>query len=337
MLRQADTSLSLGKTGITRRAIYTNEAIAALRIRNPAEIEPRYLLWACRNVDFSLGADRAAKGITLNKAKLAQIPIPVRPFDQQRRIAAILDQADALRRKRATSVSLLRRLRASLLRRLVVARTGSWTRAGLSDLVEKGDSINYGVVQPGDEVVGGIPLIRVANVVEDDFSEGNIKRIDPKIESKYTRSRLKGTEILIACVGSIGAIAVATRNLRGYNIARAVARVPVDDKRINPTYLAEYLKADSCQRYFRSEIRVVAQPTLNIKQICETEIELPPRDQQDKFADVVSRTATIEAQLCSHATTLESLFRALSAEAFGGLASNSTPSTNSVHLRLAAG
>ena len=68
--------LSVGKVGISQYPLYTNEAIAALPIKNPKQLDTRYLLHVLKNVDFHKEADRAAKGLTLNKDKLKKIEIP---------------------------------------------------------------------------------------------------------------------------------------------------------------------------------------------------------------------------------------------------------------------
>src|SRR5262249_22349713 len=146
----------------------------------------------------------------------------------------------------------------------------------LDELIRRDDRINYGVVQPGPEVEQGIPLVRVENVVDEDFSRSNLKHISPQIEAQYSRSRLNGDEILVACVGSIGAVALAQPDHRGFNIARAVARIPVDPMKAERIFIAEYLKSPKTQAYFKSETRAVAQPTLNIKQLCETRLPVPP-------------------------------------------------------------
>ena len=99
--------LSIGKVGITRMPIYTNEAIAALYIRNPTMVYQDYLYWALQNVDYDLYVDKAAKGKTLNKKKLNIVKIPLPPLDEQYRIADILDQADALRQKRSRALARL--------------------------------------------------------------------------------------------------------------------------------------------------------------------------------------------------------------------------------------
>lgn len=92
--------LSIGKVARASMPLYTNEAIAGLPIKNPTKLDAAYLLRALQAQDLTGGSNRAAMGATLNKAALQAITVPLPPLEEQRRIAAILDQADAIRSKR---------------------------------------------------------------------------------------------------------------------------------------------------------------------------------------------------------------------------------------------
>jgi type I restriction enzyme S subunit len=188
----------------------------------------------------------------------------------------------------------------------------------LAEVVRSDDQINYGVVQPGDDCEIGVPLVRVANLVANSFSVEALKRIDPIIEAKYKRSRLRGDEVLIACVGSVGAVALATPALLRANIARAVARIPVDPRKAHRIYVAEFLRLPRTQSYFQNEIRAVAQPTLNIKQLSETRIVIPPLEEQQAFADRVAEISRNRAIFKSHLDGLDNLFASLQHRAFTG-------------------
>jgi type I restriction enzyme S subunit len=72
-----------------------------------AEIDPRFLYWTLRHLGPAI-ADRAP-GTTfkeVNKATMEDVRIPVPPLPEQRRIAALLDKADAVRRKRQQAIRL---------------------------------------------------------------------------------------------------------------------------------------------------------------------------------------------------------------------------------------
>ena len=99
--------LTIGKLAILGSSMATNEAIAALKPINADVIDQRFLYHYLSQCNFDNLVDRAAKGQTLNKAKLSRISIKFpRDMNQQRRIAAILDKADGVLRKRESALAL---------------------------------------------------------------------------------------------------------------------------------------------------------------------------------------------------------------------------------------
>jgi type I restriction enzyme, S subunit len=211
----------------------------------------------------------------------SEIPLP--PLEEQRRIAAILDKASSIGASQQRRTALLWQLEASLFSQMATENVSGLNNCMLKEITAAGDKINYGVVQPGNQIDGGVPLIRVGDLVSGGVDRSSIKCIAPAIESAYTRSRIVGNEILLSCVGSIGVVALVQPWDIGSNIARAVARVPVSQT-VNRKWLAACLRSAPVQRYFVNELRTVSQPTLNIKQIEETIIHLPPIELQNTFA-----------------------------------------------------
>jgi len=99
--------LSVGKVSVATFPLYTNEAIAALPIKNMSVLSEEYLVHALKSVDLHSGTDRAAMGLTLNKEKLKKIEIPLPPLADQKRIAAILDKAAEIKAKREQAIAKL--------------------------------------------------------------------------------------------------------------------------------------------------------------------------------------------------------------------------------------
>ena len=310
---------TVGRTGILRTEATTNQAICHI-IPDKSVADTKYLFFALNYLQpylVSQGVGGAQPNISQDIIRRTEVRLP--SLDEQRRISAILDLADDLRRKRREVFNRLRNYPSAILEAIKVAGGASPIIAcQLGDLVRDDDRINYGVVQPGAEVVGGIPLIRVENVVNNVFHRESLKHISSQIEAKYRRSRLRGDEILVACVGSVGAVALSTGEMRGFNIARAVARVPIDPKKADRIYIATCLRQNETQAYFRAETRAVAQPTLNIKQLSETPLSLPPIDIQHDFAARIAEFDILKAHHLAHLAKLDALFASLQHRAFRG-------------------
>lgn len=259
--------------------------------------------------------NQAAFNITAIKA----IKIPLPPLDEQRRIVDILNHAASIRRLREQARAKAREIIPALFVEMFgdpVTNPRGWEKAPLATLVRKGDTINYGVVQPGGDEQDGVPIVRVGDFCNGKIDVSALKKISPDIEAKYARSRLLGDEVLIACVGSIGEIALADETLRGFNIVRAVARVPLGDF-ADRHFIAGYLMTEYAQSFFRSETRTVAQPTLNIKQIKETPVLLPPIELQKEFAERFAEMEGISTLNERAATAAEQMAQSLLAQVFG--------------------
>ncbi|MFZ4807586.1 MAG: restriction endonuclease subunit S [Hyphomicrobiaceae bacterium] len=258
---------------------------------------------------------------TVSKEALLGLEIPLPTLEEQKRIAAILDQADELRRKRQRALDRLNKLGQAIFIEMFgdpATNPMGWSETRLGEIVRAGDRINYGVVQPGDEVDSGVPLIRVGDLLKPFIDPSSVKRIDPAIEGNYVRSRLVGDEILIGCVGSIGTVALAHAGLKGVNIARAVARVPSDDAKADRRFLAAMIRSPLVQRYFTAETRIVAQPTLNIGLIVDAPILLPPLDLQREFSQKLEAIDPIWSAMGSSIIADDKLFASLQHRAFRG-------------------
>ena len=297
--------------------------IAALRA-DPEKVVPRYLYHWFNSPKTQIQARNCGRQTTnisnmdLNRCLALTLPLP--SLQEQRRIATILDKADALRAKRRDAIAKLDQLLQSVFVDMFgdpVSNPQQWPTATLETLSDPLDRINYGVVQPGTDIDEGIPLVRVGDIEGGFLSFYSLKHIDPEIESAFTRSRLKGNELLISCVGSIGVIAEAPETAVGYNIARAITRVPLTNPERRP-FVREMLRTQGVQNYFHKQTRTVSQPTLNVAFVKTTPVISPPDCLQLEF---VSRAHALEKQkqrLLQVAKQQEELFSSLQQRAFSG-------------------
>lgn len=95
-------------------------------------------------VDFATSRASGANLPRLNPSELARFQIPLPPIEEQRRIAAILDQADALRAKRRGCMRELDTIAQSLLVK-TFGEPASWpSRWTMGTIGEMADSVKYG-------------------------------------------------------------------------------------------------------------------------------------------------------------------------------------------------
>ena len=152
-----------------------------------------------------------------------------------------------------------------------------WKYHPLSDLTED-RGVSYGVVQPGQHDVNGIPIVRVNNLKNNQMEIKDVMKISPEIEAKYNRSRLKGGEILLSLVGTLGQVAIVPNELAGWNTARAVGVIPVK-KEYNNNWVSLCLRSKYAQHLMQMWANTTVQATLNLKDVAQLPIPMPPKGQ----------------------------------------------------------
>lgn len=172
----------------------------------------------------------------------------------------------------------------------------SWALEALGNLVDPSATISYGVLVPGPDVEDGIPFVRAQDLSLSGHAPRPNKTIAPEVEASYARTRLKGGEILLCVVGSIGKLGIAPASWAGANIARAVARIaPID--LIASDYILLAMRSELVQRQFTEATRTLAQPTLNVSLIEAVPIPLPPLAEQHRIVAKVDELMSLCDQL----------------------------------------
>lgn len=161
-----------------------------------------------------------------------------------------------------------------------------WRIEPLRELVDA-RGITYGVVQPGPFVEDGVPLVRVSDFKSDGIRREALVRIDPAIAARYGRSTLSGSEVLITLVGTVGLVAVATDELAGCNVARAVGVVPLSDP-LTARWVALSLQGKSVRRFFVDRLNTTVQKTLNLRDVASLRIPCPPAPEMRTITELLS-------------------------------------------------
>jgi type I restriction enzyme S subunit len=185
-----------------------------------------------------------------------------------------------------------------------------WGVEALANLVDPLNTISYGVLVPGPEVQDGIPFVRVQDLALSGHPARPNKSIAPEIESPYSRTRLKGGEVLLCVVGSIGKVGIAPMSWAGANIARAVCRVsPMPG--VDTQYLLILFQSALVQGFFADSTRTLAQPTLNVGLIEQLPVLVPPLAEQQRIVAKVDELMALCDQLEAQLTTTQTDSRRL--------------------------
>ena len=155
----------------------------------------------------------------------------------------------------------------------------------LGSLVLPDAPICYGILMPGVDTDGGVPVVKVRNYDHSGIDIGQLLRAAPAIEAPYRRSRLEPGDLLMSIRGTTGVIAVVPPGLAGANITQDTARIRVDSA--NRDYLFQALHAPFVQRQIRLLTIGQAVKGINVGAVRKLEIPWPPRQTRDLIARIL--------------------------------------------------
>ncbi|HDR2356340.1 TPA: restriction endonuclease subunit S [Enterobacter roggenkampii] len=153
-----------------------------------------------------------------------------------------------------------------------------WHCRSLVDCTKDGN-ISYGIVQPGQHQDDGIGIIRVNNIQNGKISVVDVLKVSHDVESKFSKTRLEGGEVLLTLVGSTGLSAITTKDLHGWNVARAIAVIKPSDE-ISAEWIHICLQSPYTKYFLDSRANTTVQKTLNLKDVKEIPLPIPPIEER---------------------------------------------------------
>lgn len=185
-----------------------------------------------------------------------------------------------------------------------------WSIVPFESLLLDSKSIAVGVMYPGPDTPGGIPLIKVGDIKGGVIAERPAYCISTETNGEYKRTQLEGDELLITLVGNPGECVIVKPEMRGWNPARAIAVVRLRDTSIR-TYLKAVLESSAGKHLIDAVLNTTVQKTLNLKDIRRLPIPLPAPEVIESISSVAEALITRLAVLRETNATLEAIAQAL--------------------------
>ncbi|HDY7966512.1 TPA: restriction endonuclease subunit S [Vibrio vulnificus] len=295
-------------------------SVAAIR-PNTEVLDSSYLYYFISSWSEKLRLmSQGAAQTVINKDMINSLEIPLPPLDEQKRIAAILDKADAIRQKRKQAIALADEFLRSVFLEMFgdpVNNPKGFPLGTIRDLVE---SANYGTSGKASESEGEYPVLRMGNITYQgswDFSD--LKYID-LTEKELPKYLVHKGDLLFNRTNSrelVGKTAVYEEELP-MAFAGYLVRVRANEMG-NTYYLSGYLNSGHGKKVLSGMCKsIVGMANINAQELQNIKLLLPPIELQNRYEEIVKAVRSrVSTQIVS-LTELNELFSSLSQKAFSG-------------------
>lgn len=288
-------------------------------LRPKIEADLKYLYYYLKQLNLpDAGYSRHFK--YLKRSEVVLLPLP-----EQRRIAAILDQADALRAKRREALAQLDSLRQSIFIEMFGDALRSNIRHALSSLIE---DFRYGTSNKSG--TSGYPALRIPNVTSGSLDLTELKTVEVD-DAEFQRLRLRDGDLLFVrtngnpdYVGRCTVYNPLKVSDSGFDssefiYASYLIRARLKESTVLPIVLQEYLSTAEGRRALRSSCKTSAgQFNINTEGLGALPIPSFTMPLQESF---ILKRKSIEQQQAIHRESLaelDALFASLQHRAFRG-------------------
>lgn len=287
-----------------------NQAVAILRF-DEAKLWPKFLLYWLSTEDATTQISGRKVTATISNLSLGQIKeleIPLPPLPEQKRIAAILDKADAIRRKRQQAIQLADDfLRAVFLDMFgdPVTNPKGWPKKALK-LLGKSATGRTPPSEKTDMWGEGLPFV----------TPGDLSgRVDSSVR-EVTQAGAEHSKVcrtgstLVCCIGTIGKVGIA-----GCPVAFN-QQINAQEWGTEVSDAYGFFVFKLFPELVRERAIQTTLPILKKSLFDEIEIPVPAKDLQEKFAAIAQITTSFSAR---HESGVEMpIFESLSQLAFSG-------------------
>ncbi len=254
-------------------------------------------------------------------SQVAKIHIPCPPLPEQRRIAAILDTADLIRRKRKAAIAKLDELAQSVFYEMFgdpVKNEKGWEISELSSIAEIRIGPFGSLLHKNDYVPDGIPLINPCHMIdrkvycEPDYS------VAPDKLKELASYRVKANDLIFARRGDIGRCAIITETEDGYLCGTGSMFVRPNPNTINSIFLLHAMTSNGIKQELENKSKGITMKNLNSAELGSTTIPVPPIKKQNRFFELLSQIESLSNKQNLAFTDEDLLFSSLQHRAFSG-------------------
>ena len=161
-----------------------------------------------------------------------------------------------------------------------------WNEYELHELCIK--PISYGIVQTGENIINGIPCIRVVDLTTEKMRPDEMIKTSHQINKAYQKTILEKNDIVMALRGEVGLVRIIESHLIGANITRGLARISARKEIVYPKYLLWQLRSPKFRTDLIRRVGGSALQEISLTELRKVKSLVPPLAEQQKIAQILS-------------------------------------------------
>lgn len=298
-----------------------------LRPKSKSIFDGRYLFYMIWNSCFRHAAGLRMTGSggqkRVPKRFLETFEIPFPSVAEQKRIASILDKADAIRQQAGNYKALTDRFLQSKFALLFgdpKRNPQGWKEVELQSVAKLKSGVTKGRKLIGKTTVD-VPYMRVWNVQDAHIRMDDVKTIEV-LSSDIEKYRLEEGDLLLTEGGDpdqLGRGAIWYSPIPVCIHQNHIFRVRANRDLVTPEFLSAMVGSEYCKQYF---LRMAKQTTgiasINMTQLKRCPVMLPPLDLQRKFSEFDFKLKKTIQNLERRRVVGDELFNSIAQKAFKG-------------------
>lgn len=329
---------SIGKVAVAGTALATNQAILGIQVVDPDVLSPEYLRRWLEFIRRELVF--AARGVTqqnISATLVRGLQIPLPAVAEQRRIAAVLDRADAVQRNQRERMRLLDEFLRSAFREMfddpinhlrIRGLPAGWELVTVESIAARttnacaGGPFGSSLTRADYIATAGVPVIRGTNLVADRavFREEGFVFVTAEKAKELRRNVARPGDIVFTQRGTLGQVARIPLEAKypRYIVSQSQMKVTLDETVVDPTYLVHYFLSTHARADLEARTLTTGVPHINLSILKRFPVVLPPLALQRRFAALASRFTICRRHMESARSDADKLANSLTQRAFGG-------------------
>ena len=320
---------SLGKTAIIKDIQEGAIASSLVIIRPSEQIRTDYFY---RYLASPIGQaeiykyDNGSSQPNLSAQSLKQYQLPLPPLEEQRRIAAILDKADGVRRKRKEAIRLTEELLRSTFLEMFgdpVTNPKGWRKISLGELLA--EPLQNGAYFPKERYVeapDGVEMVHMSDAFYNFVERGQLKRVQVTSE-EFEKYKLIPNDVLIArrslnYEGSAKPCLISEAD-QPLIFESSLIRVRLNAEVIDSFFFFSYmLEPRARSAYVFPNVTKSTISGINQAGLRRISVLVPPMSNQKKYRDIYKKILGTQSNYQKDYENIDNLFNSLLQRAFRG-------------------